>query len=263
MRPVNRRIHRSFALFASSVGLLLVMSGCSSESPGPADTTVSAGPTPAAPAPPDSVARTPFAQPGDSGALRIVEQGFTATSDGNEAPWFSAGFVVENTSAFVATKIRVTLTVVDTAGQQIPYVGPQPEHVIDIPVILARQRLAVGVTEPLKRTGAADLRIIVGPAQWWAPDRTDRLYREIRVSRIRTETDGSGRTEWAFWSESEQSLARVDTYILLRDKNSRIIGGQRSTGETASEFGRPHTIGLPAALPPGIDYAKTEISMSG
>ncbi|WP_436776436.1 hypothetical protein [Yinghuangia sp. YIM S09857] len=263
MRLLKRRIHRSFALFASSFGLLLATSGCSSDSPAPADTTLSAGPTPAAPAPPGSVAPTPFAQPTDGGALRIVEQGFTATSDGKGAPWFSVGFVVENTSAFVATKIRVALALVDTAGQQVPYAGPRPEHVIDIPVVLARQRLVVGVTEPLKRTGAADLRITVGPARWWVADRTDRTYREIHVSRIRTETDGSGRTDWAFWSESELSLARVDAYILLRDKNGRIIGGQRSTGETASEFGRPHTIGLPAALPPGIDYAKTEISMSG
>lgn len=264
---------RRAAAAAASVGLLAA-AGCSGESA--AGGSPAGGPT-AAPA--ATAELPPFTEPGDGGAVEVVDSGMSVHVDDGGDGWLGYGFVVENTSALVATQTDIRVDIFDESGELIG-VGGRGFYVGDgvsgrdetdparVRVLLPGQRFGSGDLVDLPGTTPARIEVAVSGSLWYPRDTPSVEFATITAGEVTTEPDAAGgcldlAVTYTLDSAYE-SDQRVRVHSVLRDGEGAIIGGTHPRWDsdvTAAPGASSHERSLQSSecLPGGLGDAHDEV----
>ena len=200
------------------------------------------------------------------GGLRVVEQGFSQL-DPNQRT-VSLGAVLENTSALVAYRARVTFSYADASGQSA-VMANSPELSLEIPVILPGQRVPVGTWSYVRKgthsaaVPIADLRVLLGGLVWLPRDPwfAELSVRPQAIHRLAGDSS-SGTVTYSVNSRFCRALTSRGVAMVFRNSAGAIVGGSIDLG-SAHQTCAPGTSVSHAlvtqSLPADVDESKTEI----
>ena len=172
----------------------------------------------------------PFGAP-ETVRLRVVDSGFTVVGPGPAT--LSMGAVVSNSGARVAYRTRVAFMPVDVKGQNPVAADERRPLVLDVPVILPGQEVAVGTSVPLGGPGPMDgptgrvTRVAV------TADATARLdataFQPIQATllsdRSNRAQDGSTTVDYEVHSGYCDDLYSRGASVVFRDDAGHVLGG--------------------------------------
>ncbi|GHJ47899.1 hypothetical protein Cs7R123_52410 [Catellatospora sp. TT07R-123] len=233
---------------------------------GPAEPAASSSPCPErTPAPRPQAPTAP-----DGGRVTVLESGF-ATVGGNRV---SIGAVLDNSSAQVAYRTRVTIRALDARGGSAVHPRSGELLVQEIPIILPGQRIGVGAWAYLgdgprfTKLTPVSVRIELGPSQWWpvadSPQGLPVVSAAFRGIRHYGGSPHDGVAQYTATVDYCRPLAPRLVAALYRDRDGRLAGGSLNAagalGHTACEPGAGgETLSLYDSMPAGTDEARTEI----
>lgn len=253
----------------AAAALAVAAGGCDALSGRGVDDQPSACAVPTAP--PAGTPGPADAAPG-GGGLRVVEKGFTQLPDTGPMRLrrnrVSIGAVVENTSAMVAYRARVSLGYTDAHGRPA-FPDDQGKPTVEVPVIHPGQRVPVGFVPYVgddargDRITVAEVQVTFETVRWAADDGTFPAV-AARPQSLDRDADEpyTGTVVYTTTSDSCRTLTPRGVGVVFRNTAGTVVGGSfwRDEHEQKCEPGRAtESTSVFMALAPDVDLAKSEV----
>jgi hypothetical protein len=193
------------------------LAGCTGSGPAGGSPPETQGSAPAE----ETVDLPPFTEPGDTGAVELVQADLTwlVNTEGREPVGF--GFIVENTSALVATDTGIRVDLVEESGVVVWTSS------LTAWLLVPGQRFGAGTFLMPEQAQPAEIRVTVGGSLWYPLDSPGTEFGRMTVTEA-----GLDYPEDCVWGgaslEVESTYARelhAEVTGVLRNGDGDIIGG--------------------------------------
>nr|MDT0657601.1 hypothetical protein [Micromonospora sp. DSM 115978] len=215
-------------------------------------------------------AAAPASDAPGGGGLSVTEKGFTQV--GPDGQTVSLGALLENTSARIAYRTRISFRVIDAGGASAVPANSGTFLVQEIPVILPGERVGAGSwtyvrDDPSGRpVTVSAFEVDIGATTWLPSEENPDSFAPVGAQHRRTERSSvepqTGTVEYQVASPYCQALTSRGVAVVFRDAGGSMIGGSFELDNPrlrCQPGASTESAGVARSLPPNADHGQTAI----